>query len=518
MSASTQPAGRGIWLQRMAVPLLVGIVALHAGRGLLSGYSLWVDEIMTVRASLADWGALFRDWLLPDVHPPLHPVLLKIWIALAGASELATRVPSYGAVILSVVVLAVHLRQRLLLVQLLTIALYGSNPKFAYYAQETRAYGLMLLLAMVLTVQVLERRRRQLEPASLPNGPAAIAVVALLLSLSHYFGLIYVVVLIAIEMAEHRLDRLRWRPLLLLPLMGLWPVIHGTFGKLSQRSGGNFWITVEPVEGTLNNLLDGNFPLLRFSYTGVILALALAGLVVGSRQRLWRWITSPGPQLSPAADGARYLLGAIGLTTLLVLVIDLHTPISTARNLLVLLPAVTLLMGDLLSTLLRPGRPSNELRRLAVVLVVLVVIGWQWLLAGQTLAQRSAPDQNWQKLAEVLRSTRVCANGCMALGVDEPVFAHYLSGWPIRTLPIDPVQHQQAPRRPLRLAGDDPLLGLHSAWRVLPELLAAHPDRECWEPPQSSAQSIFVLLKPQPGLNLQAAGLKRCEIPTPTQP
>ena len=67
------------WLYLLASSLIIAITMSMAARGLLTGYSYWLDEILSVSGSLSSWQELYAKYALGgDVNPPLYLSVLKI--------------------------------------------------------------------------------------------------------------------------------------------------------------------------------------------------------------------------------------------------------------------------------------------------------------------------------------------------------------------------------------------------------------------------------------------------------
>ena len=82
----------GRHFSRLIIVLILIVLFLNlATRGWCLKYSYSADELYSVATSNASWPEMFEKWIIPDTHPPLYPVLLKIWIMINGSSEPATR-------------------------------------------------------------------------------------------------------------------------------------------------------------------------------------------------------------------------------------------------------------------------------------------------------------------------------------------------------------------------------------------------------------------------------------------
>ncbi len=152
--------GRAGWLA-----LLVGLLLLAAGLRFhgLGAQSLWNDEGASHAMTARPLGAIVSN-AAADIHPPGYYLLLKGWTALLGESELALRLPSAFASLLTVALTAA-LGRRLFgrPAGALAALLLALNTFAVYYAQEARMYALLGLWAaagMLALVMWLHRPRR----------------------------------------------------------------------------------------------------------------------------------------------------------------------------------------------------------------------------------------------------------------------------------------------------------------------------------------------------------------------
>lgn len=125
----------------LAIALILRFVSINQ--------SLWLDEAINVNnALLLDFKSLVLNYSLSDFHPPLYHVLLKLWIMLAGYSEIAVRIPSVIFGVLTVYV--TYLIGRKLFEEktaLIASTLLATSPLAIYYSQEARMYSLAALTA-----------------------------------------------------------------------------------------------------------------------------------------------------------------------------------------------------------------------------------------------------------------------------------------------------------------------------------------------------------------------------------
>src|SRR5918993_1174148 len=146
-------------IRASALPFIVLIAAALRLYG-IGRQSLWFDEAASVRIVRQGWGEMFAAIKDAERIPPLHYVLLWGWVRVFGHAEWSVRLPSALAGIGSVWALYA-----------LTKRLFGNGAAFVAalllavapyqisYAQEARAYTLMVLLSLLscwLFVRVLD--------------------------------------------------------------------------------------------------------------------------------------------------------------------------------------------------------------------------------------------------------------------------------------------------------------------------------------------------------------------------
>jgi len=214
---------------RAALALLVlamlggALLRLHG----LDAQSLWSDELsswqQSHQVSLAD---VIERGVRPTPYPPGYPVLLYAVERFVGESEIALRLPSAIAGILTIAAIFA-LAARLYSRREAAIAaiLLACSYQPVYYSQEARAYSLLLLFA-VLSSDFWFRVQARLEageavPLPTQLGYVACASGALYL---HHFGLLLVAVQLATLCALHAM-----RPRALARASGLALAVAATY-------------------------------------------------------------------------------------------------------------------------------------------------------------------------------------------------------------------------------------------------------------------------------------------------
>lgn len=234
-----------VWLS--AVGVAIGI----ACRFIIFNISFEYDEIFTAVTSnpAVPFSYIWKNYLLVDVHPPLHNILLWVynhWVPYGP--EWALRWPS---LILSVtsLFLAWKLFPRYLgkTARWIFVLLLSCNFYLLLYAQHARAYSLLICLAVVLTYLYLQIARCLCHKHTVSREIWVwYGICSLLLCWSHYFGalLFGLFSVILFFIAWNHKQPLRYCiavPLLVLAGFLPW-LIPNLLENLSQhRFSGNWW-------------------------------------------------------------------------------------------------------------------------------------------------------------------------------------------------------------------------------------------------------------------------------------
>jgi len=358
----------------------VGLLLFHLSYGFGITRVTHPDEQWTINVLLDNFNELvWNDILKHDNHPPLYYILSKVWIELSGPTIAGLRWLSFLFTSITLFFIAWVYRRGPRFEMAVVLLLIGTNPLLSYYSATVRPYSMVVLLATLMTFSAVELRGRHSIKAD-HSGAAPDCLVdseinssrvssgserkwyflyygsAFLLGLTHYFGTLYVLLATCFDFLSRRIERSPWKGRILLLLIFFWPVLQGLAGSLRDQAKSNNWVNVFPLISTINNFLAGVFPLLIISRTPQLsfsLVLGLILLLITLRTVL------QGPEkLSIARRGWLNWLLATDSVFLVVVVIavvaagcvaDALIPFTTPYYFLVCLPAVTILLGRLIS-------------------------------------------------------------------------------------------------------------------------------------------------------------------------
>jgi mannosyltransferase len=133
----------------LAAALAICIVGI-ALRMVQITYNFDGDELFSARLAAQPFGEVIRQSLADSPHPPLHYLLLSLWVRAFGAGEISVRAFSIFCSAAFLVV-AHRLLRRLMPPgpALGTLGILAVSPFFVYYGQQARAYSLIALLSAV---------------------------------------------------------------------------------------------------------------------------------------------------------------------------------------------------------------------------------------------------------------------------------------------------------------------------------------------------------------------------------
>lgn len=315
-------------------------------------YSLWWDELYSITTVSMTLSEFWQKTILIDVHPPLYQIILKLWLTIFHDNPVNARLLSFLFVFLSIIAIFLN-KQTLEKTTKGYLYLYICMWPIIFYSNEVRSYSLALFLSTLLFINYLKYG---------PRLSKSSATLMLLLSLTHYFGLVLSGLYLLALMIRSEITK---REFLFAILVGfsmlVFPMLHFYLGDLTNKAGGNFWITSTPFDAITKVLsliipftlvfkqLNLNITIHPLIFYGCFLFLAL----MFKRNRT---------NLSVLIFFLFYVT-TIGI-------IDLHSPISTTRNFIVLIPLLAYLISQFLKTL---PKPYNNLLLILIITPMLTI-------------------------------------------------------------------------------------------------------------------------------------------------
>jgi mannosyltransferase len=308
------------------IPLGMALVAA-AGLYRLGSKSLWLDEAFALALARHSWAGVWSISWGPQVagNMLLYQLLQHPWLAL-GSSEAAFR--SLSVVFAVATVPPFYLLTRRLFgsgAAAASILLLALNAFFVQYAQEARAYSLVLFLVVVSSTLLLRAIDR-------PTSGRWLAYVlsAVLALYSHYFA--------ALIILAHFVSLLARRPAVpkrvMVVVFGSIAVAAVPLLVAAKAQGMQIgWVphlTVDYARNVLVTLIGSTGDHLQLLLPAAYVAVCAGGIAVALVRRQWRW---------EWLFAASLVLVPIGVA----LVVSLATPVFVARYLIVALPGLVLL-------------------------------------------------------------------------------------------------------------------------------------------------------------------------------
>ena len=357
---------------------------------LASPYSYWLDELYSVTASSEKFTSLHRI-LLNDLHPPLYQLLLKGWIIVFGDNEFSARSLSWLFAVASIYPLWKFSKKHGCVFFVCSLAVFSTNMLFTFYANESRSYAMALFFATLVSTYYFEEINNRVS--------AKFLIGCVALSLTHYFGLILVGVILGFRLFESRTSwDSAFKVLGTGVLVGFWPLYHALNGTILGKTGGNFSIKVNGFIDSFGIAASGFMPRFGLQYNSRFDAYLLLGGIVGAFV-----IVLYGSLRSTTIDGDLNLIVfrlALVLSCFLCLVasIDLFSPMSRSRNYIVLLPLVTLLIAGVAQLV------SNDFPNFKNVLLFLVCLYSSLALFAsfKGIIHKVNPQENWKAASQFI--------------------------------------------------------------------------------------------------------------------
>jgi hypothetical protein len=377
------------FMMALCATVLLG-VALRIYK--LDYQSLWSDEIFSlITTSPRLSPGEFWDRVLADTHPPLYYLLLRLSSSAFGQSELAARAPSaiFGILTLcaAVILPGSSLSRGTRLALALLIA---TSPGAVWYDREVRSYALLLLLSTLITLACLRFLRSAPDETGKARGAMiTLTAAAVLASFTHYFGFLVAAAAFATSFlltTRRRKTTVGLAGCGVLALFLPWVMYHSQF--VDARLTG--WIGNHPLSAAIEWFVYLSFG--ETASVALFVAVAAIFVAIGGWRALAGW-NSP--------IWACTLLS--GLTLAAAVVISLHTPILTSRNMIVILPALYVIVAELASCLIRGwGTVAGA-----------VYLATQTALMSQPIADYYTKEmkEGWRDTTALVLDTSGCENG-----------------------------------------------------------------------------------------------------------
>jgi hypothetical protein len=264
---------------------------------------------------------------------------------------------------------------------------YLSNWLVIFYANETRSYEMALFLSTLLLT---------LFPFGRDEGVSnRFFMTAIILSLTHYFGLILVGInLIVILFFYAKSLTMIIKTIVTGLICLIWPLHHILNGSIASHTGGKFWIKVEGPLQTLKIASASMVPGLGKVGAAFFITCLIIGAIICF--------------INKKSVSEKYYVAKVGFVSAvivlsivsLVVIIDSHTPISTSRNYIVIIPSLIFLFG---ATAQLIAQKSDKRKSIVLALVTLYSCLALYYSYYQ-ITNKSQNGQDWKSAIKIAAS------------------------------------------------------------------------------------------------------------------
>jgi hypothetical protein len=179
-------------------------------------------------------------------------------------------------------------------------------------------------------------------------------------------------------------------------MVSVWPLVYLLHGNAREIIGGRFWIDSTPATGLIE-AAGAAFPV----GTGLVRATGpVAPLVVVAAVALLVWLIRRGSVTDAQRLWAIKAGFVTGLPVLLAAAANAHTPITTLRNFIILVPAASFLVSMAIMGALR--MIGSERAGLAAGLGLALLIGLAQAQTANNFAPKLMPREDWKRVAALI--------------------------------------------------------------------------------------------------------------------
>lgn len=333
------------WLRKT----LLGLCWLAIGVGVISRVVLLqvsyeYDELFTAITSdpSLSWVWIWKNWLMVDVHPPLHNFILYLYNHVVPfGPEIWLRLPSVFFTFIGLVLSWLMFPKRWgKTARMIFVGMLATHAYTIVYAQHARAYALMLCLAIPLTFWFLQMASLVRRCKKVPSKWwVRFGVCALLLSWSHYFGALVSGVMFCILFVLAVWRKQKLLPFVLVPCLVFllfcpWFLPNLYTNLFLKRFSGNWW-----GNSIQWNQIPARFAVFFFSSfwaMGLCTALSAWGLWL-------RWRPSQGKRRAAGTWNIALLAAVCGAVLGIAIILSLKANMMIGRYFTPMLPCFFLL-------------------------------------------------------------------------------------------------------------------------------------------------------------------------------
>ena len=370
--------------------LLIVVYALS-----LSHMSLNTDELDSIYVARQDWHYVLMH---RDTNPPLHYVVLKIWMDWFRYSESTARSLSLLATAISagaVFAMAQGCTPGVKAFPILAAMLFLLSAYIAYYAMEARPYALWIMFVAIATVGLLGYLRqlhqgRRLRTAEMVLPGVLYVAGAIAAVYTHLTAIPFIAAAnVTFIYGWLRHDPLRtksaaaaWSALQLIVLLSILPQLLISRSQVNSKALD--WIPPTSLASVLRTCIEavaGNYASSRLWVVAPLVFLTVALFLIAGRQHFRR-------------DGGLHdLLVLIAAGMLVTIGLSFFRPILVAHTVVWMLAPISIVIASLIA------RSEHRLQKLALAALVLL------MAVNTALFLWKTPQHPWREFLAVMKSS-----------------------------------------------------------------------------------------------------------------
>ena len=282
---------------------------------------------------------MYREWILGDAHPPGFFLFYFAWFKIAPNTEFWARIPNAIAGVMTVMYLLVR-TERILTrdERIMSATLASLSYIYIFYALSVKQYSGMILFSTVATISYLEIVTAQRVDR---RTGITLAAACLVLAYLNHFAMVYAWLLIALLALTFRHNREVLRRIMRIGIalgLGYLPIAY--FLYLQVKYSIDAW---QPYE--IDSFLSDVLPSLFFddsTYVKWGLGTLVGWLLVVA-------VTRPHSRRMLGASRNRHIVLIVMAGAGFLLALGMAKPIFFVRYFLVIVPALFLGLGILMS-------------------------------------------------------------------------------------------------------------------------------------------------------------------------
>lgn len=358
--------------------LIFGLLSVFIKLYQISYRSFFQDELYSVSAAFEpSYNKFIENWVLYDSNPPLYYFFLRFWLKIVPATEFWVRLPSVIFILIASFIFIRGIKKRFQNFEWFYLLLFiGCCYGFLFFAQEARAYGLLLLLTCLQLLQFIDLLKLNEEEKKI-NRIFGFALLSILSSYTHYTGIVFSGILYFILIFEFKNNLVFLKKILLAILISLMLGIFWVTNFLFF-----FHLDKSFIIHQKFSIIKSIIPMLFFGYSTVGKVLSMICFF------LFLLLLFFFVKKEVLFSKENKVIISLGLTSIIILILSPFIPyFFSYRHYIVFIPIILLSFSVLLSNLVK----ISEIQKSFLLIVGIVV------LVFQSFTHYKSERENWRQ-------------------------------------------------------------------------------------------------------------------------